>query len=96
MTKQIIKNIETQLPEKTEAAVTAYLVKLSKEHPNTYVTAYGHFGEVDAYIYTHMPRTDTPDTRQTYRIRGGVICNGKVVKPGKTWMKKHNFCPVSR
>jgi len=67
--------------------------QISLNNPGKIVTAYARFGHSTAYVHDKQPRTDSPDTIQTYEEDGGFWKNGKIVSPTKAWFKRYNFIP---
>jgi len=86
------QTIEIRIESEEEGQ--AAILKASKSNPDKIITAYGRFGKLDIFINDRQPRTDSPDTTQTYKLSGGFIKNGKVIKPTKTWLDKHNKIPM--
>ena len=80
----------------TEKELEDEMVKISKANPTKVITLYSRFGKVDILLYNSQPRTDTPDTTQTFKHMGGFLKNGKVIRPTKAWFTRYNFRPVSR
>ena len=91
MTEKIIRNDITTVEQLLQA-----IKQTSIDNPNKIVTVFSAFGDVRIYIYSRQPRTDTPDTIETFQENGGFWKDGKIIQPSKTWFDKYNFCPVSR
>lgn len=86
------KEIELRIGSEEEGQEA--IAKASKANPDKIITAYGRFGKLTIFINDKQPRTDCPATIQTYQLNGGFIKNGKVIKPTKTWLDKHNKIPI--
>lgn len=69
-------------------------VKLSILEPKKYLTV--HVGPKKVIFYYHNRKPGYNDGEETYRYYGGFFKDGRIVKPSTTFMKKYNYCPVSR
>ena len=78
----------------SEKEIDEAIIKASNENNGSIIAAYGRFGKLTISIYNHQPRTDTPDTIQTYQTYGGFYKNGSVINPTKTWLDKYNRIPL--
>ena len=78
----------------SEKEINEAIIKASNDNPNKIVAGYGRFGKLTIKVYDRQPRTDTPDTIQTYQTYGGFFKDGEVINPTKTWLDKHNRIPL--
>lgn len=72
-------------------------LELSLAHPDKWVTVSAFFTKIAFYIHDRKPQSiNAPGAENTYRYDGGFWKNGVVIKPSATFIKRFNFCPVSR
>lgn len=98
MAKQIVKTNIT-----SEKQLDKVIVKASKDNPQKYITylvTFGqNYGEFKTWIFIHdrKPQSlNVAGAEETYRNHGGFFKDGKIIKPSDSFVKKYNFCPVSR
>jgi len=84
-----------QLKAKNTKDLKAELVQVSKANPTSIIVHDVDWGNATATILDKQPSTDTIASESTYKLFGGFLKNGKVIKPTSQWMKRHNFVPVS-
>ncbi len=81
----------------TERQLGREIIKLSKDNPSKYITYFVTFGKTRFFIHDRKPQSlNTGGAEDCYRHHGGFFKNGEIVKPSNSFVKKFNFCPVSR
>ncbi len=87
----------------TEEQLDREIVKTSKANPTKYLTYFvtpnKHWGTFKTWIFLHSRKPQSGTTggaENTYRHHKGFFKNGKIIKPSNTFIKRYNFCPVSR
>ena len=79
----------------TDEDIEKAIVKVSKENPDSYVTANLFLRKLEIYIHGRKPQSITSGgAENSYRHYGGFHKNGSVVKPSNSFMKKYDFAPV--
>lgn len=77
--------------------IEAKTLELSLAHPDKWVTVDSCFTKIAFYIHDRKPQSiNAPGAEDTFRNHGGFWKNGVVIKPSPTFIKRFNFCPVSR
>ena len=87
----------------TEKQLNKEIIKISKANPTKHATYYVTFGKafgqfkVQIFIHNRKPQSGTTGgAEETYQEHGGFFKNGEIVKPSATFIKRFEFCPVSR
>ena len=77
-----------------EEQLKAELIKTSKANPRKYVTFHASLGNTRFYLLDRKPQsTNVHGAEESYRLWGGFLKNGKVVKPSPSWIKRFEFVP---
>jgi len=72
-------------------------MKISKQNPTKYITYHAGFSRVWIYIHDRKPQSlNSGGAEDMYRYHGGFLKDGEIIKPSASFIKKFNFCPVSR
>jgi hypothetical protein len=80
----------------TEKELKARLIELSKKHRNYIFSAVVTFGVTTIYKSTRKAdvKPDSPTARCMMDcFRGVGFKNGKLLKPSKSWLDRHNHIP---
>ena len=94
--EQKMKEI-TRTDISTEKQLDREIIELSKKNPTKYITYHAGFTKVWIYIHDRKPQgLNTGGAENCFRHHGGFFKNGEIVKPSNTFIRKFNFCPVSR
>ena len=81
----------------TEKQLKQEIVKISKQNPTKHITFFVTFGKTRIFIHDRKPQSlNASGAEDCFRCFGGFFKNGEIVKPSKSFIKKFNFCPVSR
>ncbi len=76
--------------------ITDECIRLSILEPTQYVTCHCGPKTITWYFHQRKPGINSAGAEETYKNDGGFWKAGKRVLPSKTFMKRFNFCPVSR
>lgn len=75
----------------TESQILAEVLQLSKKYPGNAVVFGVNGNRRYALVYANVNGIvpSSPEAKTTLRMLGGVVQNGKVVKPGSRWFQSH-------
>ena len=90
---------EIRIPKsefKNDKDIRGKVIQLSLLEPKKYVTKHSAPYDMIFYYHDRKPGANDGGAEETYRQDGGFWKAGKRVKPSATFIKRFNYCPVSR